>query len=202
MVETWRGAVGVVERGLDLLRRDAQGARPGRGRSPRRPAGFLICRSLVTSWSPGSSRSFASRLGAARRAPRWSVPWSVNWYWLLRRACPPIRIGRRVLHEDPDPRHLAPASAAAPGSPAPALSVALRSRLELDEDDGPGSPARVPPAADRGHEGLARWGPWPGSRPPPAGAATMASNEIPAAASVKPKTAGVLGREEPLGDAP
>ena len=192
------GAVGVVERVLDLLRRDARGRRPCPGRSSTLTCGFVICRSLVTSCSPGRPRSFASSRGASRYSSSVSGLCRVNWYWLLV-SCPPIRMRGRFCMKT-----RMPGIAASLGRSSWMISSApkatLRPGLETDEEA-----ARVPryvgpPAPDAGHEGLhvrvlaRRW-------PPPAvWCSTIASKEMPWAASVKAKICPVssLGRN-PLG---
>ena len=90
------GAIGVVERILDLL-----GVTPSEAALSRSistfTCGFLSCRSLVTSWSMGNVRSFASKAAAFGRVFRVRALQNELVLALGERRLKPDR--RRVLHE-------------------------------------------------------------------------------------------------------
>ena len=66
--------------------------------------GLVIWRSVVTSWNPGSARSFASSSGAQWYSSAVSASWSVYWYWLLV-TWPPTWIDGRFWRYTRTPGH-------------------------------------------------------------------------------------------------
>ncbi len=146
--------------------------------------GLRICRSEETSCTIGSARSLSVRSPAARYSSSVSEPCRVYWYWLLV-SWPPIRIGGGFWR-----KARMPGTAASFGRSASTTWSALRrrserglSRMKTTPELAPVIPPREPVLDMKASTfgscfTIAARACW---------CFTMSSNEIPCAASVKPK---------------